>query len=287
MSFYKFSTALCVSLLTAPAAMASTILIDDFSAGGSVASNFGGNPDTTDVGDADILGDERFMWVSSDDAPNPGFGTTFSASAGNLDFVNGSTGSSTTPFTGTGQAVLVYDGALNDGSETTETFTFNDVPQPPVVSGTDFPTPTSAAISVDTDGLGGIDFLAGLDPTKRGIEFEFASFDPGGELDFRAYIWDTDGNIATYQELLTNTTGSPTDVDFNTVLGLDELTFGPDFDWENVGAVAFSVESITTEFAGTLTSISVVPLPFSALLLLGGLGGLAGASAVSKRRRKA
>jgi hypothetical protein len=59
-----------------------------------------------------------------------------------------------------------------------------------------------------------------------------------------------------------------------------------DFNWEQVGALAFSIEALTENYDGTLGAISVVPLPASAWLLLGGLGGLAGVSAASKRRRR-
>ena len=276
MTFLKATAAASALLLTASAATASTILIDDFTASGSVASNQGGNPDTLDVADGGILGGERFMWVSSDDSPDPSFGTTFEASGGALDFANAP---ATDVRTGTGQAVLVYDG-LGDG--TAQSFFFNSLPAA-LVPSADFPDANTASILVDTDGLGGEDFLQGALVSQRGIEFEFASFDEGGILDFRAYAWDTDDNLVTFQETLANPFNS--DISFNNILGLDEFSAGP-FNWMSVGAIAFSVESLSPEFDGTLLSISVVPLPLSALLLLGGLGGLAGVSAASKRRRK-
>lgn len=287
MKFLKITSFASALAFAASGAIASEILIDDFSAAGVVTSNSGGNPATLEVGDPGIVGDARFMWVSGDAAPTPANNTAFEAG------FNGITGSTQLGFSNsggaTGQAVLVYDGV--GAGAGTETFDFISTPAS-LVPSADFPTGTTAEIAVNTTGLAtgldGIDFLDGFDILQRGIEFEFASFDPGGQLQFEAYAWDMSGNRATFGELLENNTGIPTDVSFDTTLGLSE--FIPDggmFDWENVGAIAFSVESLTPEFDGVLTSISVVPLPLSSLLILGGLGGLAGANAVSKRRRKA
>ena len=297
MKLTKISALAGAVAFAASPAVASTILIDDFTDAGSIESNGDGNPATLNVtgsniisSDPGVLDGERFMWVSTDDAiPSgtsvlPEGGTTFEAGLGLLNFGNGPASNATTPpIQGTGQAVLVYDGSAAAGDP--QIFDFNSVPQPPVVSATDFPSSTTASINVDTDGLGGVDFLDGFDITQRGIEFEFSSFDPGGQLDFRAYAWDTTGALVTFQELLVSNTGLPTDVDFDTLLGLDEFTGDP-FDWTSVGAIAFSVESLTPEFDGTLLSISVVPLPLPALLLIGGLGGLVGVSTVAKRRRR-
>ncbi|MGC9418489.1 MAG: VPLPA-CTERM sorting domain-containing protein [Rhodovulum sp.] len=253
------TSVIALTALAAPAASAATIVIDDFSASGSVASKLNGNPATTDVSDTGILGGNRFMWVSTDNTTQD-FGTTFSAGGGKLTYGNDSGA--------TGQAVLVYDGG---GAGTDFSFTFNDLP-----------TGVSSNIAVDTDGLGGIDLDPANDPLVSAFTFSGSDFDVNGTADFWAYAWDTSGNLTTYFEEIQ-------DVNFSESLFLAAFTEDSNntsaFDWNNVGALAFSIEANTNNFDGTIDAITVVPLPASALLLLGGLGGLAGVSA--RRRRKA
>ncbi|MRU15707.1 VPLPA-CTERM sorting domain-containing protein [Roseovarius sp. A21] len=259
------ATAVC----TAVPASAATVVIDDFSTSGAVASNFGGNPatDSQSTAGADIIGGERDLWVSTDGGDS--FGSQFEASAsdGELNFTNGS-GT-------TGQAIVIYDG--NGAGATAQTFSFNSVPGP---DAPDFPKAFSASVPVDTAGLGGLDFLQGNTITNRRFEFDVTSFDADGVLQFEAYVWDTTGDLARFSETLINPS-STDELDFSTTLKFDEFTGV--IDWTDVGAVAFSVESETAEFDGSIGSISVVPLPASALLLLGGLGGFA---AVGRRRRR-
>lgn len=265
------STVVALAALVAPAAMASTILVDDFTTAGAVASNFQGNPAAAPINGAGILGGERYMWVSADTA-GP-FDTSFQVlvGGGQITF-NNSTGV-------TGQAVLVYDGVGT--GPTTEEFTFDSVPAP----SPDFPDSNTALIPVNTSGLGGADLLQGGTTATRYFSFDVNSFDNNSSVDFRAYAWDMSGNVATYFENLFNP--FPFDiVTFDTTLRLNEFTADAGFDWSDIGALAFSVESLTTEFDGALGSISVVPLPASAFLLLGGLGGLAGMSTASRRRRR-
>ncbi|MDX1742504.1 MAG: VPLPA-CTERM sorting domain-containing protein [Ruegeria sp.] len=247
-----------MTALVAPAAMASTIVVDDFTAPGSIASNQDGNPASLDVVGG-MIGGNRYMWASSD-ALGPNFATTFEADGSGVITFNNNSGN-------TGQAVLVYDGG---GVGAGFGFTFADLP-----------AGVSNVIDVDVDGLGGIDFLEGDPVANRALSFSGSNFDTlPSNATFRAYAWDTDGTLVEYEEVI----GGP---DFDSNLGLTSFTLtgggNGAFDWTMVGALAFSIESNTPNFDGTLGKISVVPLPASALLLLGGLGGL---TAASRRRRK-
>lgn len=265
------ASAVALMALTTPATMAASLLIDDFSTAGAVLSAQQGNPatDSQTTAGTDIIGGERDMWVSTDGTDTIGSGFEATVNTGELKFTNG-TGQ-------TGQAIVIYDGS--GGAAADQAFTFNSVPA--VTS--DFPNATTANVPVDTDGLGGIDFLQGNTIANRRFEFDVTSFDGDGILQFEAYVWDTAGALARFSETLINPI-STIDLDFSTAIGLDEFTGL--IDWENVGALAFSVESETLEFDGAIGSISVVPLPASALLLLGGLSGFAGLSAANRRRRR-
>ncbi len=245
--------------------MAASILIDDFSTNGTVVAALQGNPVEQDFNGGGILGSVRTMWVSTDGSDDVGTSLSVSGGSGAVNFNNGTNA--------TGQAVLLYDGG---GMGAAQTFTFASSP--------------ATQINVDVGGLGGLNFVVGSSLGASTFEFDVLSFDAsdGGipaELDFRAYAWDTSGNVATYFEKLINPFDVPV-ITFDTALSLDEFTFDASFDWTDIGALAFSVESISAEFDGALGTISVVPLPASAWLLLGGLGGLAGVSAASKRRRR-
>lgn len=147
-----------------------------------------------------------------------------------------------------GYAEVVYDG--NDGA--------------PTVGG---------IADVDTSGLGGIDLTSGN--TGQGFLFEVLRSD--GLFDFTATVWDMMGNFHVYTETIVN-------LAFDPFLSLSEFT-NNGVDVTKVGAIAFTVRSTDPDVDGALGSITVVPLPASALLLLGGLGGLFGVSAVGRRRR--
>jgi hypothetical protein len=246
-----FTTAALVAL-AAPAAMASTILVDDFTATGYVAATLNGNPAEIDVSNAGILGGNRTMWVSTD-VPTMTFGTAFSVSAGLgvLDFANGPSS--------TGQAVLVYDSGIGG---TPFAFTFAGLA--PGVSN---------SINVNTSGLNSTDLLMGGTTATRNFTFSGSQFDVSASAVFRAYAWDMDGDLVEYSQVLD-------DQDFTDVLKLNQFGAAAGgngtFDWTKVGALAFSIESTTTNFDGSIGTI----------LLLGGLGGLFGMSTAAKRRRR-
>lgn len=135
--------------------------------------------------------------------------------------------------------------------------------------------------SVDTSGLGGVDFLVGPDPF---MNFDVASFE--SNLYVQIDVWDMDGSRVSYDEVL------PPAGDFTPLLPLTDfdLVSGQTFDWSRVGAVQFFVESYINSndpdggYDGSIDRVTVdpVPLPASALLVLGGLGGFA---ALRGRRR--
>ncbi|WP_417525522.1 hypothetical protein [Marinovum sp.] len=241
----------------APAAMAVPIIVDDFSAAGTRIADLQGNPAFVDVADAGILGGNRFMWVSTDGTQDLGTGISANGD-GQVNF-NNDTGA-------TGQAVLIYDGG--PAGRVNQMFNFADSP--------------TNQIGVNTGGLGGVNLVKGSVGTTS-FKFDILSFDAGGIVQFWAYAWDTFGNLATYDEELAN---PGPQISIDNKLGLSQFTTPVGFDWTSIGALAFSVESKTPEFDGALGTISVIPLPASAFLLLGGLGGLFGVSAASRRRRR-
>ncbi|NBB81435.1 MAG: hypothetical protein GVY36_18675 [Verrucomicrobia bacterium] len=105
--------------------------------------------------------------------------------------------------------------------------------------------------------------------------FEVTSGDLPGSL-YTATVTDTSNASFTVSELL--------------VTGFSPFQAFADFtgvDFENVASLTFTLDSNGVEsFDGSIGSISAVPLPASALLLLGGIGGLAGFGASKRRRRK-
>ncbi len=196
---------------------------------------------------APVIGGFRDLWVET--SPEiPGLSTSLTVAGGFLSFSN-DTGQQ-----GIGQ--VAYDG--NDGAPT-------------------------GLNSIDTDGLGiagvigsGLDLTFGL--TNPAFFFEVLEAD--GDFVFSATVYDMAGNVHTYVENIFDGAFSP-------FLSFSEFT-SEGVDMTDVGAVIFQVDSVSTGISidGALGSITVVPLPASALLLLGGLGGLFGASTLVGRRRR-
>lgn len=118
------------------------------------------------------------------------------------------------------------------------------------------------------------DLTAGM--TNDKFFFEILSGDLPGAT-FSATVTDGGGMSATVTESL--------------VAGFSPFQAFADFvgvDFTDVASLTFTLESPlgTSSFDGSIGSISAVPVPASALLLLGGLGGFAAFSSSKRRRRK-
>lgn len=260
------AAAALVTSFGATAAVSATIVVDDFMVAQTNIAALQGNPASSSVAgpNTSILGGNRFMQVRTGGDSN--LGTGLEAIGGVLSFSNDAVG------TGTGW--VVYDA----------TFDRAGLSEPAVVAGLDF------GASVNTTGLGGIDFLFGA--PDGFFNFSATNFDnlTPGTLTFSAFAWDMLGNEVAYFESIDPLNFDPKlfysqfRADWNDA---DSGLGG--FDWGQVGALAFRVDSTQQGFDGQIGAItaSPIPLPASVLLLLGGLGGLAGVSAAAKRRRNA
>ncbi len=123
------------------------------------------------------------------------------------------------------------------------------------------------------------DFGGTVDLTMMGGNYAFFFEFPGGVLG---------GDVVgtTFSTTVNSASGSGTETEALTPATSQFTTFdNADFagvDFENVTSLVFTFNSVPN-FDGSLLSISAVPLPASALLLLFGVGGI---GAVGARRRR-
>jgi hypothetical protein len=122
---------------------------------------------------------------------------------------------------------------------------------------------------VDTGGLGGIDLLS------YGPGFDFEVIEVDHMLEFTMKVWDTTGALSTYFEEI-----PPIEL-LQTFLPFSDFRGSANF--ADVGAIQIFVRAPVNNLDGSIGEVNVVPLPASALLLLGGLGGL---SAFRARRKR-
>lgn len=131
--------------------------------------------------------------------------------------------------------------------------------------GDDDPTTTN------TSGLGGINLVTGPNPF---FSFDVLNFDSTLQIDITAF--DIFGGVSTFSEILPEKTA------FSPILFFSDFTGNVDF--TSIGALEFMVTANGPNLDGAIDDITVgaIPLPASALLLLGGLGGMQ----LLRRRKK-
>ncbi len=251
-------------MLVAPTAMAASILIDSFTTRQQVSANnisAGGTPlpgeqsPNTITGDPSILGGSRTMAVTN--VPGVAQGSVLVSTGDPLpafDLLNDPGILRFAISAGVGTATVTYDG---------------DIGGDPTV------------------GLG--------DLTNGGLLDRFVFGDISGDLagtTFLSTLETNGGQTFSFLEFLAPGVSSTTM--FTSLSqganGGDGINFATLADFTSVASLSFTFNGPITDpttFDGSISSISAVPLPLSALLLLGGLGGLAGTSVMSKRRRKA
>jgi hypothetical protein len=229
-------------------AMAASILIDEFGTDQRVEDfPSTGEVNNSQVAGGDIIGGYRDLLVETDTSSTDA--AELIARNDILEFNNVTQA--------TGRGWVTYDGSNEVGGS----------------SG-----------NVDTSGLGGVDLNLG-DPTATGFLFEVVAVDlPGWYIEIRA--WDTTGGFAEYTESLPAGGGNPF---------VPYAAFTGSIDWSQIGALQFFAQTGEGNDVPALDGaigrisvegpdVSVVPLPATALLLLGGIGGL---GAMRLRKRKA
>ncbi len=279
MNFMKISALVGATILAAPPAMAASIMIDDFTvfqraADLTTADVIPGTPPTVFIVepssiavDASLFGGSRVFQIENTTPPPSG------PSSGGLDLVS-TADSPTNPSLPTfnpanvlqlnasagqvGSATVIYDGRATL-AETGSTF---------------------GMVQDLTDG--GLNDRFFFDLVEDTLNF------PGATFTTTVTSLNTMG--ADFEASLVedlDQTFSPFTTFASFLDPLNPLS-NPNIDFSKVTSLAFSFNtSGVAAFDQSIRSVSVVPLPLSALLLLGGLGGLASVSVVSKRRRKA
>lgn len=229
-------TVASVALLVtgAPAFAATFLVIDSFADQQRVQDTPTNNPNNSQIS-ADVLGGYRDLAVRNTSANGSAEGATeLHVTGGNLKFSNVAGAR--------GEGFLTYDG--NDD-----------------------------ATSVDTTGLGGVNFLVGTNPYLFFSEPEDVKFD--NTAFFRVTAWDMFGGEAVYEETLT--------AGYDPRLFLSQFTTTEGFNFGSIGALQFFVSStnLADSVDGAIAQIELraddvapIPLPASGLLLLGGMGGL-------------
>lgn len=248
MKILKLSAVMGAAMLAAPTAMASSILIDDFSVfqtAADIPSAPGG--ETSLATGAGLFGGSRFFEVENTSTPAGAGGATLTSTGNGLPIGQQQIPENTLIFsTDTSQtaiATVIYDGRVD--ADTPATFAAEDLTN------------------------GGVNTKFFFDLVEDTPNFVGATF--------TTTVTDASNNTATFVELL--------DADFSEFTSFSN--FGG-IDFTQVTSLTFSFDTnALAGFDGGISSISAVPLPLSAFLLLGGLGGLVGVSTVSKRRRRA
>lgn len=230
-------------LVTGAQAFAATLVIDSFSDQQRVQDAPTTNPNNSQVSAA-VLGGYRDLAITNTAADGDNVGASeLHVTGGNLKFSNVAGAQ--------GEGYLTYDG--NDD-----------------------------ATSVNTSGLGGVNFLIGANPylffsEPADVKFDNTAF-------FRVKAWDMNGGEAVYEETLT--------ASYDPRLFLSDFTTTAGFNFGSIGALQFFVSStaLADSVDGAITQIELraddvapIPLPASGLLLLGGMGGLT----FLRRRKKA
>ena len=214
--------------LAAAPALAVTLTIDNFDGSQRVTDT--GGTSASQVAGSGIIGDYRDLQVTNTVADGDSTDATeLRATNGSLRFSN--------IRNARGEGVITYDG---DDDPTT----------------------------LNTTGLGGINFLIGPSP-RFFFDVPADGFDNDANAFFSAFVYDMEGRQVSYSENL--------QAGFSPFLPFEQLTGDADFDFGNVGALQFRISTTDTidNIDGQINGIEVaaIPLPASGLMLLAGLGG--------------
>ncbi len=234
------AAAASVTLFALPALALTTLTIDNFDGNQRVTDVPGtGNVNMSQAADDGIIGGFRDLSV--------------------MNTVSGGDSTDATELRVTpiaGEGALTFSNIRGARGEGTITYDGNDDPT-----------------TLDTAGLGGINFLIGDNP-RFFFDVPPNGFDNDANAFFSADVYDTSGNRVSYRENLS--------AGFSPFLAFDQLTGDAGFDFGSVGALRFMISTTDTEdnIDGQINGIEIqaddvapIPLPASGVLLLAGLGG--------------